>query len=189
MQQRLAVAAATHAAARTVYDGAYATMTYPGGDVAPDRGVCTDLVVRALRDIGIDLQQVVHDDMATAFDAYPSIWGATGPNAHIDHRRVPNLMVFFTRAGAVLPNSADPDDYRPGDIVAWRLTAGMTHIGIVTHARSTDGRRPLMAHHQRGWPEVADVLFARPIIGHYRYPATADVAAPHNPIDTPPPPW
>lgn len=169
-QLRLAAAAATRAAAPTIYDGAYVAIDYPGGDVPSDRGVCTDLVVRAFRDVGIDLQQAMHEDMAADFDAYPTIWGSDTPNANIDHRRVPNLMVFFTRAGAALPNSTDTADYLPGDVVAWQLDGGMTHIGILTERYSDDGLRPLVAHHIGGVPTVVDFLFARPVIGHFRYP-------------------
>lgn len=129
-----------------------------------------DHVVRAFRDIGVDLQRAVHEDMAADFGAYPTIWGADAPNANIDHRRVPNLMVFFARAGAALPNSVDAADYLPGDVIAWQLGGGMTHIGILTDRYSDDGRRPLVAHHIAGTPVVADFLFARPVIGHFRYP-------------------
>lgn len=170
VHRRLAAAVATRAAAPTIYDGAYVTLDYPGGDVTPDRGVCTDLVVRAFRDIGIDLQRAVHEDMTADFGAYPTIWGSDAPNANIDHRRVPNLMVFFTRAGAARPNSVDAADYLPGDVIAWQLGGGMTHIGILTDRYSDDGLRPLVAHHIGGTPVVADFLFARPVIGHFRYP-------------------
>jgi uncharacterized protein len=165
----LADAAADRAAARVVYDPSYVEIAYPGGDVAPDRGVCTDLVVRAFRDVDVDLQRDVHVDMADHFDDYPAIWGSESPDSNIDHRRVPNLMVLFARHGQVLPITDQPGDYRPGDIVTWDLGRGLTHIGIVTRSRAPASDRPLVAHHVGGNPTVDDVLFAWTIIGHFRY--------------------
>lgn len=162
-------AAAQRAATPTAYDPSYAVLAYPGGDVAADRGVCTDLVVRAFRDVGIDLQEDVHIDMTDAFAAYPRLWAAAVPDANIDHRRVPNLMVLFARHGQVLPISNRASDYLPGDIVTWHLGAGMTHIGIVTQRLSFDNSRPLVAHHVGGDPAVDDALFGWPIVGHFRY--------------------
>jgi len=155
------------------YNGAYVPIPYPGGDVSSDRGVCTDVVVRAYRSLGIDLQRVVHEDMQAHFDAYPSerLWGLKGPDTNIDHRRVPNLQVFFTRHGEALPVSDDPSDYAPGDLVTWVLPGNLPHIGIVTDRRSIDGERPLIVHNIGAGPRLEDGLFAFPITGHYRYPA------------------
>ena len=151
------------------YDGRYVVIAYPGGDVPEDRGVCTDLVVRAYRAIGIDLQKLVHEDMTIAFAAYPRLWGMQRPDTNIDHRRVPNLQTFFVRQGAVLPMSTDPAAYRPGDLVTWRLPTGLPHIGIVTDRRSDDGARPLIAHNIGNGSTLEDMLFEFPITGHYRY--------------------
>jgi len=165
----LADAAEARAAEAVVYDPSYVALPYPGGDVAPDRGVCTDLVVRVFRDVGVDLQREVHVDMTAHFEEYPDIWGLASPDSNIDHRRVPNLMVFFARHGHVLPITAQPGDYRPGDIVTWDLGRGMTHIGIVARSRAPGSDRPLVAHHVGGNPTVNDALFAWRIIGHFRY--------------------
>jgi uncharacterized protein YijF (DUF1287 family) len=152
-----------------VYDGSYQVIAYPGGDVAEDRGVCTDLVIRSYRALGIDLQKLVHEDMARAFAAYPKLWGLPGPDRNIDHRRVPNLRTFFERSGAELPVSANAADYRAGDLVTWRLPTGLPHIGVVTDRRSDDGRRPLVAHNIGNGPELEDMLFEFEVTGHYRY--------------------
>jgi hypothetical protein len=151
-----------------VYDGSYRRLAYPGGDVPPERGVCTDVVVRAYRNSGIDLQVLVHEDLRSAFAAYPRRWGMRGPDRNIDHRRVPNLATFFARHGEVLPVSHDPADYRPGDIVTWRLASGLPHIGIVS-ARVAAGR-PLVIHNIGAGTVFEGVLFANPVTGHYRYP-------------------
>ncbi len=167
---RLAAAAVERTKHDVVYDAAYRRIAYPMGDVAPDRGVCTDLVVRAFRAIGFDLQQLVHEDMTAAFAAYPAHWGMTGPDSNIDHRRVPNLETFFARMGARLPRSDDPADYRPGDIVAWNLRADagwLPHIGIVTDRIAPSGR-PMIAHNIGAGPELEDVLFDWKITGRYR---------------------
>jgi len=169
----LAEAASRRAALPTNYDPAYVQIPFPGGDIAPDRGVCTDLVVRAHRDVGIDLQEAVHSDMSTAFERYPDIWGATAPDSNIDHRRVPNLMVFFGRHGLVLPIPDDPRAYTPGDVVTWHLGRGLTHIGIVTHHRDPGTGRPLVAHHVGGHPSVDDVLEAWEVVGRFRYAGEA----------------
>ena len=151
------------------YDGAYRRIAYPGGDVPAHIGVCTDVVIRAYRAVGIDLQQRVHEDMRAAFAAYPNSWGLARPDPNIDHRRVPNLQVFLDRRGAALAVSRDPAAYAPGDLVTWMLPGNLPHIGIVTDRRTTDGARPLIAHNIGRGPEVEDMLFAFPITGHYRY--------------------
>ncbi|WKB52373.1 DUF1287 domain-containing protein [Eleftheria terrae] len=158
------------------YDGAYRRMPYPGGDVPLHTGVCTDVVVRAYRQLGIDLQQLVHEDMKAAWSAYPHSWGLKRPDPNIDHRRVPNLQVFFTRRGAALPPSRDGAHYQPGDLVTWRLPGNLPHIGIVS-SRSVDGR-PLVLHNIGQGTREDDLLFAYPITGHYRWlPAGAAAAA------------
>ncbi|MEL7296929.1 MAG: DUF1287 domain-containing protein [Pseudomonadota bacterium] len=153
-----------------VYDGRYSRLEYPGGDVPAHIGVCTDLVIRAYRALGVDLQQLVHEDMRADFDRYPSqrIWGLQSPDANIDHRRVPNLETFFEAHAEVLATTG-ADSFEPGDLVTWRLPGGAPHIGIVLHERSADGQRPLIAHNIGRGPEVEDMLFDFPIVGHYRY--------------------
>lgn len=151
------------------YDGSYRRIDYPNGDVPQHLGVCTDVVIRAYRAVGIDLQQAVHEDMKTHFGAYPKIWGLRRPDTNIDHRRVPNLQVFFARHGTVLPATQSPSDYQPGDLVTWMLPGNLPHIGIVVKRRSADGQRPLIVHNIGGGPALDDVLFDYPITGHYRY--------------------
>lgn len=166
---RLVDAAMDRLSHDVTYDGSYRRIDYPNGDVDDHIGVCTDLVVRAYRAVGIDLQQAVHEDMKTHFAAYPGIWGLSGADANIDHRRVPNLQAFFERNGVVLPKSRNPEQYRPGDLVTWMLSGNLPHIGIVVARRSSDGRRPLIVHNIGAGPELDDVLFEFPITGHYRY--------------------
>lgn len=153
-----------------LYDPAYTKIAYPNGDVAANRGVCTDVVIRAYRLLGIDLQQLVHEDMKASFDAYPSkrTWGLTTTDRNIDHRRVPNLQTFFGRHGTVLPNSKNPSDYQAGDIVAWKLPNGLLHIGIVIDKQNSKGI-PLVVHNIGRGQIAEDVLLEWEIIGHYRY--------------------
>jgi len=168
---RLSRAAIGRTEYHIVYDPAYVRLDYPGGDVAADRGVCADVVVRALRVMQIDLQMLVHEDMTRAFSAYPNHWGLTQPDSNIDHRRVPNLEVFFARREASKPISNDASSYQPGDIVAWNLRGAMggwlPHIGIVTHQTAPSGR-PLIVHNIGAGPKLEDVLFNWKITGHYR---------------------
>ncbi len=151
------------------YDGKYLSIPYPGGDVPDSIGVCTDLVIRSYRVLGIDLQKEVHEDMSAHFALYPKNWGLGRPDTNIDHRRVPNLQVFFTRYGTTLPVSNDPDDYKTGDLVTWILWGNQPHIGIVTDKRSRDGKRPLVVHNIGAGPVHEDVLFEYDIDGHFRY--------------------
>ncbi len=153
------------------YDGAYISIAYPGGDVPANLGVCTDVVIRSYRALGVDLQKAVHQDMVAHFGAYPSqrIWGLTKPDTNIDHRRVPNLRTFFGRKGEVLPVSDDPGDYLPGDVVTWLLPGNLPHIGIVAGLRSADNTRPLIVHNIGAGPRLQDMLFVLEITGHYRY--------------------
>ncbi len=151
------------------YDPSYFKINYPNGDVPADKGVCTDVVIRAYRKLGIDLQKEVHEDMKANFDKYPKNWGLTKPDKNIDHRRVPNLMRFFTRKGTVKIISQDPADYAPGDIVCWNLGGGITHIGIVVKDKSADGKRHLIVHNIGAGQVLEDCLFTYKIIGHYQY--------------------
>lgn len=150
------------------YDPAYVQLAYPGGDVSSDRGVCTDVVIRALRTQGIDLQRAVHEDMRANFTAYPKIWRATSTDRNIDHRRVPNLRRWFERQHWDLPVSDRAADYRPGDVVTWELRSGVPHIGIVSDRKSWGRERPLMLHNIAIGTQEDDVLFDYPITGHYR---------------------
>jgi len=154
---------------KVVYDPAYFTISYPNGDVPADKGVCTDVVIRAYRKVGIDLQKEVHEDMTANFNKYPKKWGLKHSNTSIDHRRVPNLMVFFARHGKIKPITDKPDDYLPGDIVCWNLGGAITHIGLVVNKKSTDSKRNLIVHNIGGGQVLADCLFEFKIIGHYRY--------------------
>jgi hypothetical protein len=130
------------------YDPSYFRLDYPNGDVPADKGVCTDVIIRAYRKIGIDLQKEVHIDMKSNFDKYPNIWGLNQTDPNIDHRRVPNLMAFFTRHGTVLNITQDPKNYHAGDIVCWNLGGGTTHIGIVSEKKQSNAPRPLIVQLQ-----------------------------------------
>jgi hypothetical protein len=169
---RLSAAALARTEVRVTYDPAYVRLAYPGGDVAPDRGVCADVVIRVFRSaLGVDLQRLVHEDMTAAFAAYPRHWGLSRPDRNIDHRRVPNLETFLKRQGAALAVTDDPAGYRPGDIVAWNLrgrSGFLPHIGIVTDRIGAAGR-PQVVHNIGAGPRLEDVLFAWPITGHYRW--------------------
>lgn len=154
---------------RIKYDPTYFTITYPNGDVPADKGVCTDVVIRAYRKLGIDLQKEVHEDMKANFSLYPKKWGLTHPDKNIDHRRVPNLMTFFSRFGIVKTITSNPKDYLQGDIVCWDLGRGLTHIGIVSNKKSTDDKRYLIIHNIGAGQVLEDCLFSFKIIGHYTY--------------------
>jgi len=153
------------------YDGRYVRIPYPNGDVPANIGVCTDVVIRSFRAIGVDLQQKVHEDMQFHFSAYPSkrIWGLTKPDSNIDHRRVPNLQVFFSRNGKSLPVSHEAKDYRPGDLVTWMLPGQLPHIGLVIDEIARNSHRPLIVHNIGAGPRIDDMLFDYTITGHYRY--------------------
>ena len=151
------------------YDPAYVRLPYPGGDVPADTGVCTDEVIRAYRAVGIDLQKEVHEDMAANFSAYPARWHRQGPDSNIDHRRVPNLMVFFSRKGESLPITDRAQDYAPGDLITWDLGRGLTHIGMVVDQKAFFSRRYMIVHNIGAGPKMEDVLFDWKITGHYRY--------------------
>ncbi len=151
-----------------LYDPSYRAIAYPMGDVPPHRGVCTDVVIRAYRALGIDLQELVHEDMRGAFGRYPKIWGLSRPDPNIDHRRVPNLETFLTRHGDSLPVSERAGDYLPGDVVSWRLDNERPHIGIVTTRVSREGV-PLISHNIGWGTRVEDMLFDYKIVGHFRF--------------------
>ena len=152
-----------------VYDGSYYSMPYPNGDVPDGIGVCTDVVIRTYRANGLDLQKEVHEDMLANFDSYPKHWGLKKPDPNIDHRRVPNLMTYFERQGSKLPITNKGSDYLPGDVVAWNLRGGTTHIGMVVNRLSNDKKRYQIVHNIGGGQVLEDCLFDFDIIGHYRF--------------------
>lgn len=169
-QDSLVAAARARTEKIEIYDGSYKAIAYPNGDVADGLGVCSDLVIRAYRTaLNIDLQVLVHEDMRSAFKDYPKLWGLKAPDRNIDHRRVPNLQRFFSRAGAQLKVSTAPEDYRPGDLVTWVLPGNLPHIGIVSDKLVTGTNRPLILHNIGRGPKEEDALFSFPITGHYRY--------------------
>jgi len=151
------------------YDPSYFRLEYPNGDVPKNKGVCTDVIIRAYRKLGIDLQQKVHEDMKMNFSKYPKYWGLSKPDKNIDHRRVPNLMVYFSRFGKSLPISNVSEDYKPGDIVCWNLGGSTTHIGIVVNKKSRDKKRYMIVHNIGSGQVLEDCLFDFKIIGHYEY--------------------
>ena len=168
-ETKLVVAARDQVGTTLIYDPAYQGLAFPGGDIDRSRGVCTDVVIRALRDAwAIDLQLAVNRDMKAHFAAYPRIWGLTTTDTNIDHRRVPNLQTLLTRAGASLGPSSDASGYQVGDIVSWMLPGNLPHIGIVGDRRSADGARPLILHNIGAGAREEDMLFAFEITGHYR---------------------
>lgn len=170
---RLAGAALERTQHSVRYRPDYVRIPYPAGDVPAETGVCTDEVIRSYRAVGIDLQKEVHEDMVRNFGAYPH-GRQRHPDSNIDHRRVPNLMVFFSRHGTQLPTSGDSRDYSPGDIVAWDLGGGITHIGIVVDRKGGSGNYMIVHNIGRG-PRMEDVLFDWTIIGHYQYVGTTTV--------------
>ena len=166
------VAAAVERTHHTVrYDPAYVRIPYPNGDVPADTGVCTDEIIRSYRAVGVDLQKEVHEDMDRDFSAYPRKWNGllSHTDTNIDHRRVPNLMVFFSRKGETLKTSSDAADYAPGDLVTWDLGANVPHIGIVVDQKARDSGRYLIVHNIGQGPKMEDVLFHWRITGHFRY--------------------
>ena len=153
------------------YVASYVKLDYPGGDVPANTGVCSDVVIRTYRELGIDLQKEVHEDMLQNFHLYPNKWGLTKPDPNIDHRRVPNLMVYFSRFGKELPITKNPQDYSPGDIIVWDLSGrGTTHIGIITDVVGKSGAYAIVHNIGRG-QELQDCfyMYSGRIIGHYSY--------------------
>ena len=167
--EKLSVAGIELTTQDVVYDPSYFSIDYPDGDIPSNKGVCTDVVIRAYRKLGTDLQKEVHEDMKSNFSKYPKNWGLSSTDKNIDHRRVPNLMVFFSRHGMVKPMTDISSDYVPGDIVCWNLGGGTTHIGLVVNKKSIDGRRYLIVHNIGAGQVLADCLFDFKIIGHYSY--------------------
>jgi len=151
------------------YDGRYRKISYPNGDVPDHIGVCTDVVIRSYRKLGIDLQKDIHEDMKDHFDKYPKLWGLSKPDPNIDHRRVPNIQTLFKRKGVLLPITKNPNDYVVGDIVSWMLPSNLPHIGIVIDSRSENNSKPLIVHNIGAGVVVEDMLFDYQITGHYRY--------------------
>jgi uncharacterized protein YijF (DUF1287 family) len=164
---RLSDAAIELTKIHVTYDPKYYRLDYPGGDLPADRGVCTDVIIRAYRKLGTDLQKEVHEDMKANFPLYPKYWGLSRPDRNIDHRRVPNLMKYFSRYGTVKRITTNPGDYLPGDLVCWNLGGGITHIGIVVNLKSEDGERNLIVHNIGAGQVLEDCLFRFRIIGHY----------------------
>lgn len=166
----LVEAARSQVGVTTRYDGSYVALDYPGGDIPMERGVCTDVVIRALRKAyKMDLQKLVHLDMKANFAKYPKIWGLSGTDRNIDHRRVPNLMKFFERKGYSLAVSKKPEDYRAGDLVTCTVPPHLPHIMIVSHRKTAKGV-PLVIHNIGGGAKEEDSLFSYPLTGHYRIP-------------------
>jgi len=166
---KLGAAAIALTKQKVVYDPSYFSINYPNGDVPPNKGVCTDVIIRAYRKLGIDLQKEVHLDMKKNFHLYPKYWGLKNTDTNIDHRRVPNLMTFFKRKGTVKSITKNAKDYIPGDIVCWNISGGITHIGIVINKKSYDNKRFLIVHNIGNGQVIENVLFDFKIIGHYRY--------------------
>lgn len=169
---KLSSAALNRTRSQVRYDGSYLKIAYPGGDVPQSIGVCTDVVIRSYRQLGIDLQEQVHRDMSAAFHTYPNPrkWGLSKPDTNIDHRRVYNLRNFFQRRGAALPITHNPKNYKPGDLVTWMVGPNLPHIGVVVNKPSkADPNRLMIVHNIARGPQLEDILFAFPITGHYRY--------------------
>jgi uncharacterized protein len=170
-QDKLVAAARSQIGVTTLYDPSYVRLDYPGGDVPRERGVCTDVIVRAYRDaLGIDLQVLVHEDMERSFTAYPRSWGMTAPDANIDHRRVPNLRTFFRRKGADLGPWSGVADFAAGDLVTQILPGNLPHIAIVSDQKSDDGSAPLLVHNIGAGARLENTLSVFEITGHYRFP-------------------
>ncbi len=167
--KRLSDAAIELTKDKVVYDPAYYSIAYPNGDIPAGKGVCTDVVIRAYRKLGIDLQQKIHEDMKANFSKYPKKWGMKRTDRNIDHRRVLNQATFFSRFGTTKKISANGSDYLPGYIVTWDLGGGITHIGIVSDRKSTDQKRPLIVHNIGQGQVLEDCLFKFKITGHYTY--------------------
>ena len=152
------------------YTQQYFDITYPNGDLPENTGACTDVIVRAFRNAGVDLQKEVHEDMAKNFSDYPRKWGLSRPDTNIDHRRVPNLQTYFSRRGKALSVRADAKEYKPGDVVSWDLDGkGMTHIGLVSNLWNERTKRYLIIHNIGGGAKAEDRLFEWKVTGHYRY--------------------
>jgi hypothetical protein len=170
-EKKLSNAAISIIDATIEYDPSYFSIKYPNGDVPKNKGVCTDVIIRAYRKLDIDLQKEVHEDMLKNFSLYPNIkkWGLNKTDSNIDHRRVPNLEVFFTRKGQKLLITENPNDYKTGELVTWIIGNKFPHIGIVTNKISSDGKRPMIVHNVGGGQVLEDCLFDWKIVGHFKY--------------------
>jgi uncharacterized protein len=168
-EEKLSNAAISIIDKNVIYTPSYVSIKYPNGDVPSKTGVCTDVVIRSYRKLNIDLQKEVHEDMKANFSLYPKTWGLKSTDTNIDHRRVPNLETFFTRKGKKLVVSENPSDYKTGEIVTWMINGKLPHIGIVTHKKSADGKRPLLVHNVGGGQVLEDCLFDYKIVGHYLF--------------------
>jgi len=168
-EDKLSTAALELTKDNVIYDPSYFSIDYPNGDIPKGKGVCTDVIIRAYRKLGIDLQKEVHEDMKKNFNLYPKIWGLNKTDKNIDHRRVPNLMTFFSRKGIVKSITKKPANYVPGDVICWNLGGAITHTGIVVHKKSKDNKRFLIVHNIGAGQVLQDCLFNFKIIGHYRY--------------------
>ena len=168
-EDKLSAAAVSLTKDKVQYDPAYFSIKYPNGDVPEGKGVCTDVVIRAYRKLGIDLQKEVHVDMQDNFKAYPKIWNLKKTDTNIDHRRVPNLMTFFTRKGEKKPLTNNSKDYHYGDIVTWNVGGSLPHIGILINRNSEDKKRYLVVHNIGNGQEISDCLFAYTLTGHFVY--------------------
>jgi uncharacterized protein YijF (DUF1287 family) len=168
-ENRLSDAAIELTKDKVAYDPSYFSIDYPNGDIPKGKGVCTDVIIRAYRKLGVDLQKEVHLDMKSNFNLYPKIWGLKRTDKNIDHRRVPNLMTFFSRKGTVKSITKNPKDYKPGDIICWNLGGTITHTGIVVNKKSKDKKRFMIVHNIGAGQVLEDCLFDFKIIGHYRY--------------------
>jgi uncharacterized protein YijF (DUF1287 family) len=168
LSQRIAQAAKDQVGKTLSYDPTYTSLTYPGGDVPLEKGVCTDVVIRSLRAVGMDLQVLVHEDMARNFSVYPKAWSLKQTDKNIDHRRVPNLMTYLKRKHTALPVTDKAADYQAGDIVSWMLPSGLWHVGVVGAGKAPGTDRPLMIHNIGRGAQEEDALFAYEIRGHYR---------------------
>ncbi|ESU27334.1 hypothetical protein FLJC2902T_20380 [Flavobacterium limnosediminis JC2902] len=169
--QKLSDAAILLTKDKVTYDPSYIAIKYPNGDVPKDKGVCTDVIIRAYRKLGIDLQKEVHEDMKANFSLYPNLkkWGLKTTDTNIDHRRVPNLEVFFSRKGKKLRISDNANDYKTGELVTWMINDKLPHIGIVTNKKSPDGKRPMIVHNVGAGQVLEDCLFDYTVVGHFRY--------------------
>lgn len=168
---KLSAAAISIIDANIVYTPTYVSIKYPNGDVPPKTGVCTDVVIRAYRILGIDLQKEVHEDMVKKFSLYPNIkkWGLHSTDTNIDHRRVPNLEVFFGRKGNKLPITDNADDYKTGELVTWMIANKYPHIGIITNKKTPDGKHLMIVHNVGSGQVLEDCLFDWKIVGHFKY--------------------
>jgi uncharacterized protein len=166
---QLVVDARSQIGITTQYDGDYKTISYPLGDLPQVTGVCTDVVIRALRQQSVDLQELIHNDMQLDFFAYPNLWNLSTADTNIDHRRVPNILTYMERNNRTLTVTKAPEDYHPGDIVTWDFGPGKQHIGIISDRINKTNNTPYIIHNIGRGTEESDILFQFPITGHIRY--------------------